>query len=211
MDAKWRSRTNRCRMADHGLSPTETLPSDGRRTPRSLIGAARRPHEPANRLLFREQWRTGLAHLSPDQQFAGPLPRPRWLQESQRHTRAPLATKLLQQVAVRLSGCLREGDTIARLAAAMNCDPAGKHQRTDDSIILATRISKQLVSVDLDGQQVVIGVSIGVTIAPTDAADPDHLLKNADMRAVPGQADGAELPFIEPEWMPSFRRDGVGD
>jgi len=34
---------------------------------------------------------------------------------------------------------------------------------------------------DLDGHQVVVGVSVGIALAPSDSDEPDVLMKNADL------------------------------
>jgi predicted signal transduction protein with EAL and GGDEF domain len=53
---------------------------------------------------------------------------------------------------------------------------------------------------DLDGHQVVVGVSIGVALAPTDSADPDQILKLADMALYRAKAEGrGTYRFFEPE------------
>ena len=50
------------------------------------------------------------------------------------------------------------------------------------------------------GHQVVIGVSIGIAIAPTDAVEADQLLKSADMALYRAKADGrGAYRFFEPE------------
>jgi predicted signal transduction protein with EAL and GGDEF domain len=56
---------------------------------------------------------------------------------------------------------------------------------------LASRIV-ELVSrpYDIDGRHIVIGTSIGIAIAPNDGANPDLLLKNADMALYLAKGDG---------------------
>ena len=70
-----------------------------------------------------------------------------------------------------------------------------------DAAALAQRIIEALAGpFDLDGHQVVVGASIGIAIAPTDGADPDQLLKNADMALYRAKADGrGTYRFFEPE------------
>jgi predicted signal transduction protein with EAL and GGDEF domain len=53
---------------------------------------------------------------------------------------------------------------------------------------------------DLAGHQVVVGTSIGITIAPTDALEADRLLKNANTALYRAKADGrGAYRFFEPE------------
>ena len=43
---------------------------------------------------------------------------------------------------------------------------------------------------DIDGRHIVIGASIGIAVAPSDGANPDLLLKNADMALYLAKGDG---------------------
>jgi diguanylate cyclase (GGDEF)-like protein len=135
-----------------------------------------------NRLFFLEQMKNRLAHLSRDQKFAVlclDLDRFKTVNDTLGHS---FGDKLLQQVAERMTGCLREGDTIARLGGDEFAILQGSIKQPNDAIVLAARLFEVASApFDLDGHQVVIGVSIGIAIAPTDAVDPDQLLKNADL------------------------------
>jgi len=52
----------------------------------------------------------------------------------------------------------------------------------------------------LEGHQVPTDASIGISIAPDDSADPDQLLKNADMALYRSKADGrGTFRFFEPQ------------
>jgi predicted signal transduction protein with EAL and GGDEF domain len=46
------------------------------------------------------------------------------------------------------------------------------------------------VPYDIQGHQVVIGASVGISVAPEDGIDPDQLLKNADMALYRAKSDG---------------------
>ena len=154
-----------------------------------------------NRLFFREQMENRLAHLSRDQKFAVlclDLDRFKSVNDTLGH---PFGDKLLRQVAERMSGCLREGDTIARLGGDEFAILQGSIKQPNDAIVLAARLfevaSAPSISTAIRSS---IGVSIGIAIAPTDAADPDQLLKNADMALYRAKADGrGTYRFFEPE------------
>jgi diguanylate cyclase (GGDEF)-like protein len=108
--------------------------------------------------------------------------------------------KLLAQVAARLSGCVRQADTVARLAsdefAILQSDPADMAEIT----ALAARIVETIgTPFDLDGQQIIIGVSIGIAVAPEDANNTVELLKAADLALYRAKSDGrGTYRFFEP-------------
>ena|GEM_PF-583251 len=144
-----------------------------------------------NRLFFRQEVETRLAHLGRDQTFAVlclDLDHFKNVNDTLGH---PFGDKLLCQVAQRLNGCLRAGDSVARLGgdefAILQDSSAGP---VDTSSLLARIVEVVGSPFDLDGHQVVIGVSIGVAVAPIDATDPDQLLKNADMALYRAKLDG---------------------
>ena len=52
---------------------------------------------------------------------------------------------------------------------------------------------------DIDGQQAVIGVSIGISVGPGDGSNPDKLLRNADLALYRAKSDGrGTFRFFEP-------------
>jgi diguanylate cyclase (GGDEF)-like protein len=89
---------------------------------------------------------------------------------------------LLKQVAERLLSNIRESDTVARIGgdeffllqtAAMQPEGSGN---------LAARIIEKLSEpFDLDGNQVTIGASIGIAIAPQDTTFLEVLIQDADV------------------------------
>lgn len=103
----------------------------------------------------------------------------------------PLGDALLKIAAERLRGCVREGDTVARLGG----DEFAVVQTGLDDAKGATRLAARIVEAmaapfDLQGHHVVIGASVGVSLAPTDGEDADELLKKADMALYRAKADG---------------------
>jgi len=90
--------------------------------------------------------------------------------------------ELLKCVADRLRGCVRETDVVARLSGDEFAIIQATFERASDPATLATRISAALKApLHLHGHKIVVGVSIGISLAPDDAIGPEHLLKNADL------------------------------
>jgi diguanylate cyclase (GGDEF)-like protein len=154
-----------------------------------------------NRLFFREQLEARLTQLPQDQEFAVlclDLDRFKVVNDTLGHQ---FGDMLLRQVAGRITGCLREGDTLARLGGDEFAILQSGIKQPNEVIALADRIFEAAQTpFDLDGNQVVVGTSIGIAIAPTDGAEADQLLKNADMALYRAKADGrGAYRFFEPE------------
>ncbi len=155
----------------------------------------------ANRVLFREHVEQALARARRyDEGFAViclDLDRFKDVNDTLGH---PVGDMLLKAVADRLRGCVRESDVVARLGGdefAVLEIGSGLPSHVG---ILAGRIVEALgAPFDLDGHEVVVGASLGVAVAPADGADPDQLLKNADMALYRAKADGRGVfRFFEP-------------
>ena len=145
----------------------------------------------ANRHLFDEQIASSFKQLARRQKFALlclDLDRFKNVNDTLGH---PVGDKLLQQVGARLRLCAREYDSIARLGG----DEFAILQRGVAEPAEAKALSERIVDAigkpfDLDGHQVVIGVSIGIALAPTDATDVVELLKAADLALLRAKTDG---------------------
>jgi diguanylate cyclase (GGDEF)-like protein/PAS domain S-box-containing protein len=98
---------------------------------------------------------------------------------------------LLQEVAQRLLGCVRNTDPVARLGGdefailLEDIDQPDHVERVVQKIIPA--ISAPL---ELEGMTVSVGVSIGISIYPGDGSDIVSLCKNADMAMYRAKAMG---------------------
>ncbi len=104
---------------------------------------------------------------------------------------------LLRAVGERLQASARPADLVARLGG----DEFAIVQTRTEQPIGATALAKRLIAeiaepFELDGHQVVVGASVGISIAPNDGSDPDKLLKNADMALYRAKTDGRELVSV---------------
>jgi diguanylate cyclase (GGDEF)-like protein len=113
----------------------------------------------------------------------------------------PIGDELLKVVAERLRRCTREPDTIARLGGDEFAIIMTGMEEPTDAVALAKRIRGSITKpYHLDGHQIVTDISIGISLAPIDASEPDQLLKNADMALYGAKADGrGTYRFFEPE------------
>ena len=113
----------------------------------------------------------------------------------------PVGDELLKVVASRLRGCTREPDTIARLGGDEFAIIMTALQQPTDAAALSRRIRESITNPYLiDGHQIGVDISIGISVAPIDAIEPDQLLKNADMALYGAKADGrGTYRFFEPE------------
>ena len=94
----------------------------------------------------------------------------------------PAGDKLLKGVADRLSGCVRDIDLVARLSGDEFAIIQSSLDRPDDAAALAKRAREAIHEpFDLDGHQVTVDISVGISIAPNDATELNELLKNADI------------------------------
>ena len=103
----------------------------------------------------------------------------------------PIGDRMLTAVADRMRACVREEDLVARLGGdefVVVQVPSGERPEVP---ALASRLIETVgAPYELDDHQLVIGLSIGIALAPSDGAQPDILLKNADLALYRAKADG---------------------
>jgi len=89
---------------------------------------------------------------------------------------------LLVEVAQRLSGCIRERDTIARLGGDEFVFVLEDLAAPEDSALVARKIIEVLATpFPIAGELLRTSPSIGISLYPEDGQDPDFLLKFADI------------------------------
>ena len=145
-----------------------------------------------NRTLFREQLEKALRLVRRSDQLAVlclDLDHFKDINDSLGH---PVGDALLKEVARRLGECITEHDTVARLGGdefaivqfCSDCEPSAV-------AMLASHVVETVSApYEIAGHQLVIGVSIGISLAPEDGKNPDELLKKADLALYRAKEDG---------------------
>lgn len=102
--------------------------------------------------------------------------------------------KLLAQVAKRIQAQVRETDLAARLGgdefAILLPNDGDVDSLAGQAARLIEDIRRPFI---IDGDQMVIGVSIGIAMAPVNGTRPDQLLRNADLALYRAKADGRSV------------------
>ena len=155
-----------------------------------------------NRALFRSRLEEALAHMRRDGDplavFCVDLDQFKPVNDTLGHA---AGDELLRLVAARMRRCVRERDTVARLGG----DEFAVLQLAPTSIDAAAALAAHIVATlstpfDIHGQEVVIGASIGVALAPADGDLTDTVLGHADIALYRAKAEGRRTyRFFEPE------------
>ncbi|MBI3345068.1 MAG: EAL domain-containing protein [Gammaproteobacteria bacterium] len=89
---------------------------------------------------------------------------------------------LLQQIALRMRGALRESDTIARLGGDEFAVVLPSVENPEQAVHTAQKILTTLEQpLNLDGHSFTIGASIGIAFFPEHGEDNDTLMRHADL------------------------------
>ncbi|HJW02917.1 MAG TPA: EAL domain-containing protein [Azospira sp.] len=108
--------------------------------------------------------------------------------------------ELLQQVAQRLQGALREGDTLARVGGdeftILLPDLASQE---DAATVAAKLVADVTAPFDIDGNEVFLTASVGIALFPGDGNDSETLLRHADIAMYHVKARGKNgYGFFQP-------------
>ena len=136
-----------------------------------------------NRALFRDRLELAVVQARRSQQTAAvmflDLDRFKMVNDSVGHAEGD---QLLREVAEKISGVVREGDTVARVGGDEFTILLPTIERMQDAVLIADRILKALADpFTLAGKEFLVSGSIGITIIPDDGDDADSLLRNADI------------------------------
>jgi diguanylate cyclase (GGDEF)-like protein len=99
--------------------------------------------------------------------------------------------EVIKQASARLWGTTRETDVLARLGG----DEFALLMRPIDSAADAARVADRIIKAIatpmlIGGQQIEIGVSVGIAVGPGDGVKTDTLVKNADLALYKAKSEG---------------------
>ena len=99
--------------------------------------------------------------------------------------------EVIKQAAVRLWGTTRETDLLARLGG----DEFALLLRPVEGGELAAKVADRIVKamrapMNIGGQQIEIGASVGIAVGPGDGTSTDQLVKNADLALYKAKSEG---------------------
>jgi diguanylate cyclase (GGDEF)-like protein/PAS domain S-box-containing protein len=111
-----------------------------------------------------------------------------------------IGDQLLKSIAQRLVACVRSSDTVSRQGGDEFVVLLSEVARAEDVALTADKI---LVAVSrphrIDHQDLHITVSVGIGVYPTDGADAETLLKNADLALFHAKSHGrSNHQFFQP-------------
>ena len=147
----------------------------------------------ANRALFLEKVGEALARMEsqgePFSVLMLDLDRFKAVNNSLGHA---IGDSLLKAVGDRLRRLVRDLDVVARLGGdEFAVIQISDMNQRDQAAVLANRILLALTEpYDIDGRKIVIGTSIGITLAPKDAGDADKLVRHADLALYKAKSEG---------------------
>jgi diguanylate cyclase (GGDEF)-like protein len=136
-----------------------------------------------NRLLFRDRFSQALVHAHRTRELVAmmflDLDRFKNINDTLGH---PVGDRVLQEVASRLNQCLREDDTIARLGGDEFMLMLPGLRQIEDAAKVAQKIMLSMKpAFSINGLDLHITTSIGISLFPHDGSDPETLIKNADI------------------------------
>lgn len=182
------------KMADGGLVATFDDITERRRTEAQIHFMAHHDSltQLPNRVLLRAKLSDALHHLSTGNEtialFCLDLDRFKQVNDVYGH---PFGDKLLRAVGMRLDACTRHTDMIARLGGDEFAILQIGARQPDTAEATARRIIQEISApYEIDGQQVDIGVTIGIALTSEPAIICDTLLKYADIALYRAKSEG---------------------
>jgi len=112
----------------------------------------------------------------------------------------PIGDKLLQSIAKRLVGCVRDSDTVSRQGGDEFVILLSEMEQSEDAAITARRMLHAVAEAhSVDQHELHVTASIGVSIFPDDGRDAEALIKNADTAMYQAKENGRQsYQFFKP-------------
>lgn len=135
-----------------------------------------------NRVLFKERLEQAQLHSKREKSLFAvmylDLDRFKNINDSLGHL---VGDKLLMEIGKRLKSCLRERDTVARLGGDEFAVIVTELTRVENAGEIAQKIIDTIASpMTLEGHELFITTSVGISTFPNDTDDIEELIKNAD-------------------------------
>lgn len=145
-----------------------------------------------NRTLFREQLQQAIREAERENRLVAiaflDLDRFKIVNDSLGHE---VGDAILMRVAERIQSCLRRGDTVARLGGdEFTLIFADVAQLDDVDALLRKLIDAIAAPLQINGTELFVTASVGVTVYPMDDGDIDVLLRNADTAMYDAKENG---------------------
>lgn len=108
---------------------------------------------------------------------------------------------LLKDIAKRLLSLVRESDTVARVGGDEFIIVLNNPQGNDEIAYIANRVVSMINEpMEIHGEVLHVGASVGIAIFPTDASTSADLIKNADTAMYAAKESGRnKIHFFSPE------------
>lgn len=136
-----------------------------------------------NRALLKDRLSLAIAHARRNKRKLAvmflDLDRFKLVNDTLGHT---MGDRLLKAVANRLQSCLRRGDTLARFGGDEFTLLLPEVRTKDDVVVIASKILDRLnAPFVIDGHELFVGASIGISIYPEAGDTEESLIQNADI------------------------------
>ncbi|MFZ5519751.1 MAG: putative bifunctional diguanylate cyclase/phosphodiesterase [Pseudomonadota bacterium] len=112
-----------------------------------------------------------------------------------------MGDQLLCEIAARLRSALRESDLLARMGGDEFAVVLADLAHSGDAAVVARKLLELLLKpVCIDGHEMLVGASIGITMFPGDGQTAEALLRHADLAMYRAKASGRNTwCFYQPE------------
>jgi diguanylate cyclase (GGDEF)-like protein len=147
-----------------------------------------------NRQLFLDRLNQSMAQARRSEQSLAVLfldfDRFRVVEDSLGHS---AGNELLRKLAHRLQRCVREGDTVARLAADEFAVLVHQVTHAEDAAKVAAKLLEAIrPPIEVQGRELSVTASLGIACFPADGDLPEALLKNADTAMYRAKGEGRD-------------------